>query len=51
MSRFTKRASLAALVALAALALAVAAPARASAPVGFHSTRPTSPVSRPDLRS
>ena len=35
MSRFTKRASLAALVALAALALAVAAPARASAPVGF----------------
>ena len=35
MSRFTKPASLAALVALAALALAVAAPARASAPVGF----------------
>ncbi len=35
MSRFTKRASLAALVALAALALAVAAPARASARVGF----------------
>jgi hypothetical protein len=35
LSRFTKRASLAALVALAAIALAVAAPARASAPVGF----------------
>jgi hypothetical protein len=35
MSRFTQRASLAALVALVALALAVAAPARASAPVGF----------------
>jgi hypothetical protein len=35
MSRFAIRASLAALVALAALALAVAAPARASAPVGF----------------
>jgi len=35
MSRSTKRASLAALVALATLALAVAAPARASAPVGF----------------
>jgi hypothetical protein len=33
--RITIRASLAALVALAALALAVAAPARASAPVGF----------------
>ena len=35
LSRLTTRASLAALVALAALALAVAAPARASAPVGF----------------
>ena len=33
--RITLRASLAALVTLAALALAVAAPARASAPVGF----------------
>jgi hypothetical protein len=33
--RITMRASLAALVALAALALAVAVPARASAPVGF----------------